>query len=151
MHLTLSIFRQLIRHLTPAPLFEIFGGFVLICIFWLFTTRIHDCTLIVAIRQCLQYVLCSLPSQQNIGYLWRGHQNEPQTLRILQRRDRAPDFEIPESVPYLYLYKMQIATILFSSKPVTSTWNSAYNNNFAILFVFNLQLPTSIQPKLSIE
>ena len=47
-------------------------------------TRIY---LIVVILQCLQYVLCSLLSLQNIGYVWiNGHQNKPQTPRILPRR-----------------------------------------------------------------
>ena len=49
------------------PLFEFFGGFVFVkfdCI-----TRNMPYTLIAAIIQCLQYVLCSLLSLQNIGYV----------------------------------------------------------------------------------
>ena len=51
--------------------------------------------LIVLNMQCLQY--------ENIWYMWKGHQNNPQTQRILPHWVHAPGFEISGSAPVLEL------------------------------------------------
>ena len=69
----------------PTLLFEIFWGFVFVNFDSI--TRIYfNCTIMLF----LQYVLCSLLSLQNIGYVWRGHKNKSQTLGNLPHRDRRP-------------------------------------------------------------
>ena len=62
--------------------------------------------------QCLQYIFYSLLKLQKHLVYVKGHQNNPQTPRILTRRDHGPGFEIHGSATVLDLE----ARIIFLSR-----------------------------------
>ena len=81
------------RRAGRAPPVWIFWGVVFVnldCII-----RIY---LIVAIMQCLQYVLCSLLSLYKIGYVWKGIKTNPRSQEFYRAGTAPPGFEIPGTV-----------------------------------------------------
>ena len=69
------------------PTFEFFGGFVFVNL---------DCKTHIYFYcgHHTVFTICSLFSTvtKTIGYVWMGHQNKPQTPKILPRRDHGPQF-----------------------------------------------------------